>query len=343
MSADAARRARVVSGMRPTGRLHLGHLVGALNNWVRLQEQYDCFCFVADWHALTSDYADTRQLTSFAYENVADWIGAGLDPEKSTFFVQSLVPEHAELYLLLSMVVPVPWLERVPTYKEQQETLKDKDLSSIGFLGYPLLQTADVTMYDAQFVPVGDDQVAHLELAREVVRRFNSCFGSATEGGDVLVEPQPLVTSFSRLPGLDGGKKMSKSLGNTIDLADTAEDVKKKVMRMYTDPKRVRADIPGTVEGNPVFTYHDAFNPNAAEVEDLKARYRAGKVGDVEVKTKLANALNAHLDPIRERRAAVLAAPERLREILFEGSKRARAVATNTMARVRDAVRIVYR
>jgi tryptophanyl-tRNA synthetase len=326
--------------MRPTGRLHLGHLVGALGNWVPLQDQYDCFYFIADWHALTSDYGDTSRLTAFTYENVADWIGAGLDPEKSTFFVQSLVPEHAELYVLLSMVVPVPWLERVPTYKEQQEILKDKDLSSIGFLGYPLLQTADVAMYDARFVPVGEDQVAHLELAREVVRRFNNVFGS---GGEVLVEPEPLLTSFRRLPGLDGDKKMSKSLGNTIHLSDTADEVKKKVMRMYTDPKRIRADIPGTVEGNPVFTYHDAFNTNREEVEDLKARYRAGTVGDVEVKTKLANALNARLDPIRERRAGVLANRDRLKEILFSGSTRARAVAAQTMARVRDAMRISYR
>ena len=332
-------KARVVSGMRPTGRLHLGHLVGALGNWVPLQDQYDCFYFVADWHALTSDFADTSQLTSYAYENVADWMAAGLDPEKSTFFVQSLVPEHAELFLLLSMVVPVPWLERVPTYKEQQETLKDKDLSSIGFLGYPLLQTADVAMYDARFVPVGEDQVAHLELAREAVRRFNKVFG---RGGDVLVEPQPMLTTFGRLPGLDGDKKMSKSLGNTIHLSDTPEDVLKKVRQMYTDPKRVRADIPGTVERNPVFIYHDAFNPDTAEVDDLKARYRAGKVGDVEVKTKLAKALNTYLDPIRERRAAVLATPGRLREILFDGSMKARAVAAETMARVRDAVKISY-
>jgi tryptophanyl-tRNA synthetase len=267
---------------------------------------------------------------------VADWIGAGLDPEQSTFFVQSLVPEHAELYVLLSMVVPVPWLERVPTYKEQQESLKDKDLSSIGFLGYPLLQTADVTIYDARFVPVGEDQVAHLEFAREVVRRFNNFFG------DVLVEPQPLLTTFARLPGLDGNKKMSKSLGNTIHLADSADEVKRKVMRMYTDPKRVRADVPGTVEGNPVFVYHDAFNPDKAEVEALKARYRAGKVGDVEVKTKLAAALNAHLDPIRERRSAILARPAHLKEIIVEGSRRARVVAHATMERVRDAVRISY-
>ena len=334
---SSAARPRVVSGMRPTGRLHVGHLVGALSNWVRLQDQYDCFYFVADWHALTSEFANTGPLTSYAYDNVADWIGAGLDPERSTFFIQSLIPQHAELSLLLSMVVPVPWLERVPTYKEQQETLKDKDLSSIGFLGYPLLQTADVTMYDARFVPVGDDQVAHLELSREIVRRFNNFFG------DVLAEPQPLLTSVSRLPGLDGDKKMSKSLGNTIELSDSADDVKKKVMRMYTDPKRVRADIPGTVEGNPVFTYHDAFNTNKEEVEDLKARYRAGKVGDVEVKTKLAAALNAHLEPIRQRRAAVLAKPDRLKEILYEGSKRAGAVAEQTMERVRDAMRISYK
>jgi tryptophanyl-tRNA synthetase len=330
-------RARVVSGMRPTGRLHLGHLVGALGNWVPLQDQYDCFYFVADWHALTSDFADTSQLTSYAYENVADWIAAGLDPEKSTFFVQSLIPEHAELYVLLSMVVPVPWLERVPTYKEQQENLKDKDLSSIGFLGYPLLQTADVAMYDARYVPVGDDQVAHLELAREVVRRFNNFFG------DVLVEPEAMLTSFKRLPGLDGDKKMSKSIGNTIHLSDSADEVKQRVRSMYTDPKRVRADIPGTVEGNPVFIYHDAFNPNTEEVEDLKSRYRAGKVGDVEVKTKLANALNAHLEPIREKRAALLARPEQLKEIMFEGSKRARVEAQKTMARVRDAMKISYR
>jgi tryptophanyl-tRNA synthetase len=327
--------------MRPTGLLHIGHLVGALGNWVPLQEKYDCFYFVADWHALTSEFADTSKLTANAVENVADWIGAGLDPEKSTFFVQSLVPEHAELYLLLQMVVPVPWLERVPTYKEQQENLKDKDLSSIGFLGYPLLQTADVAMYDAKFVPVGEDQVAHLELGREAIRRFNNIFGGGRENA-VLTEPQPMLTTFGRLPGLDGDKKMSKSLGNTILMSDTPEEVQKRVRQMYTDPKRVRADIPGTVEGNPVFIYHDAFNPDTAEVEDLKARYRAGKVGDVEVKTKLAKAINAYLEPIRERRAAALARPGYLRDVMFEGSRRARAVAVETMERVRDAVKLKY-
>ncbi|HWT44475.1 MAG TPA: tryptophan--tRNA ligase [Vicinamibacterales bacterium] len=328
---------RVVSGMRPTGRLHLGHLVGALSNWVALQNQYDCFYFVADWHALTSEYANTDLLVSNAYDMVVDWIAAGLDPEKSTFFVQSLVPEHAELFLLLSMVVPVPWLERVPTYKEQQENLKEKDLSTYGFLGYPLLQTADVAMYDARFVPVGDDQVAHLELAREAVRRFNNFFAP-----DTLVEPQPLLTKMSRLPGLDGDRKMSKSLGNTILLSDDADTVTKRVRSMYTDPKRVRADIPGTVEGNPVFIYHDVFNPDDAEVEDLKTRYREGRVGDVEVKTKLAKALNAHLEPIRARRADVLARPDYVKDVLHEGSKKARRIACETIERVRAAVKLRY-
>jgi len=326
---------RVVSGMRPTGKLHLGHLVGALKNWDALQEKYDCFYFVADWHALTSDYADTSAITGYALDNIADWIAAGVDPERSTIFIQSLVPEHAELFLLLSMVVPIPWLERVPTYKEQQEQLTEKDLSTLGFLGYPLLQTADVAMYDGRFVPVGEDQVPHLELSREVVRRFNQFYG------EVLVEPQPLLTPVPRLPGLDN-RKMSKSYGNTIDLSDDSEAVIKKVRQMYTDPKRIRADIPGTVEGNPVFMYHDAFNPDTAEVEDLKTRYREGKVGDVEVKTKLAKAMNTMLDPMRERRREVAARPERIREIAIEGSRKARTVAQATMERVRDAVKLRY-
>ena len=321
--------------MRPTGKLHLGHLVGALNNWADLQDQYDCFYFVADWHALTSGYADTSDMVTNAYDMVADWIAGGLDPERSTFFVQSLVPEHAELFLLLSMVIPIPWLERVPTYKEQQEQLAEKDLSTLGFLGYPLLQTADIVIYNAHYVPVGDDQVAHLELSREIVRRFHNFYG------ELFVEPKPLLTKFPRLPGLDN-RKMSKSYGNAIDLADDEETVRKKVMQMYTDPKRVRADIPGTVEGNPVFTYHDAFNPNVAEVEDLKSRYREGKVGDVEVKKKLSAALNTYMAPIRERRAEVLAKPDRIREILYEGSRKARGVAQETMERVRSAVKLKY-
>ncbi len=328
-------RPRVVSGMRPTGPLHLGHLAGALGKWAELQADYDCMYFVADWHALTSEFADTSELTRYAYDNVADWIAAGIDPDRSTLFVQSLVPEHAELFLLLQMVVPIPWLERVPTYKEQIEQLSEKDLSSIGFLGYPLLQGADVIIYRAQYVPVGDDQVPHLELAREVVRRFHQFFG------EVFPEPQPLLTHFPRLPGVDN-RKMSKSYGNAIDLSDDAAAVRKKVMRMYTDPKRVRADIPGTVEGNPVFMYHDAFNPDTAQVEDFKKRYREGRVGDVEVKRALVEAINAHLEPMRERRKEILAKPGRIREILHDGSAKARAVAQATMRDVREAIRLTY-
>ena len=326
---------RVVSGMRPTGKLHLGHLVGALSKWTELQSDYDCLYFVADWHALTSDYSDTGQVTKNAYDNVADWIAAGIDPDRCTLFVQSLVPEHAELYLLLQMVVPIPWLERVPTYKEQIDQLAERDLSSIGFLGYPLLQGADVAVYRAQYVPVGDDQVPHLELTREVVRRFHQFFG------EVFVEPQPLLTKVPRLPGLDN-RKMSKSYGNTIDLSDDESTVRKKVMQMYTDPKRVRADIPGTVEGNPLFIYHDAFNGDLSQVEDFKARYRTGKIGDVEVKKSLADAINMHLEPMRERRREILSQPGRIREILFDGSAKARRLAQETMAEVREAIRLTY-
>ena len=327
---------RVLSGMRPTGKLHLGHLVGALNNWVAMQDKYDSYHCIVDWHALTTNYADTKDIVETTFDNVADWIGAGLDPEKSTFFIQSLVPEHAELYLLFQMVTPIPWLERVPTYKEQVEQLSDRDLSSIGFLGYPLLQAADITVYDAHAVPVGDDQVPHVELTREVVRRFNNFYPGAK-----LIEPQAILTKTSRLPGLDN-RKMSKSYNNTIDLSDDAKTVQNKVRQMYTDPKRVRADIPGTVEGNPVFDYHDAFNANKEEVEDLKTRYRAGKVGDVEVKTKLAAAINNVLDPIRERRSQALAKPGYIRDVLIEGSKKAQGVAHQTMERVREAVKLKY-
>ncbi len=329
------KKPRAVSGMRPTGKLHLGHLVGALRNWVPLQDTHDCLYFVADWHALTSDYSNTAPLTGYALDNLADWISVGLDPERSTIFIQSLVPEHAELFLLLSMVVPIPWLERVPTYKEQQEQMSDKDLSTLGFLGYPLLQTADVALYDARFVPVGEDQVSHLELSREAIRRFNQFYG------ETLVEPQPLLTPVPRLPGLDN-RKMSKSYKNTIELGDDLKTVQKKVQMMYTDPKRTRVDIPGTVEGNPVFIYHDAFNTDTAEVDDLKARYRNGTVGDVEVKNKLASAINLMLEPIREKRRKLIEQPRQLTEIAVEGSRKARRVAKETIERVRDAVRLRY-
>jgi tryptophanyl-tRNA synthetase len=329
-------RPRILSGMRPTGALHLGHLTGALDNWTRLQDSHECYWSIVDWHALTTDYADPSAIRDNILEVAVDWLAAGLDPLRSTLFIQSDVKEHAELHLLLSMVVPVPWLERVPTYKEQQQNIQDKDLSTYGFLGYPLLQTADIIMYNAHFVPVGEDQVPHLELSREIVRRFHTFYG------EVFVEPQPLLTRFPRLPGLDN-RKMSKSYGNAIDLADDAATVRTKVMSMYTDPARIRADIPGNVEGNPVFTYHDAFNPDAAEVDELKARYRAGKVGDVEVKRRLIAALELTLDPMRRRRADVLARPDTLRDIIADGSRKARRVAQETMARVREAMKLSYR
>ena len=276
-------------------------------------------------------------MTQYAYDNAIDWIAAGLDPERSTFFVQSMVPEHAELYLLLAMTTPVSWLERVPTYKEQQDALSDKDLSSIGFLSYPLLQTADVAMYDANFVPVGDDQVAHLELAREVVRRFNRFYGS------VLVEPQPLLTKMSRLPGLDGGKKMSKSLGNTILLSEEADSVKKKVRSMYTDPKRIRPDVPGHGRGESGIPVSRCVQSGYRRGRRPQVAVSRRKVGDVEVKDKLAKALNAALEPMRERRRELASRPERIREILVEGSARARRTAVETMERVRDAMQISYK
>jgi tryptophanyl-tRNA synthetase len=329
-----APRERVFSGMRPTGQLHVGHLVGALGNWVRLQDDYDCIYCVVDLHALTTAFEDVGDIRSNTREMVADWIAVGVDPERSIVFRQSDVHEHAELFALLGMVTPRSWLERVPTYKGQIAELGE-GIDTSGFLGYPLLQTADIALYDGRFVPVGEDQVAHLELSREAIRRFHQFYG------EVLVEPQPLLTPIPRLPGLDN-RKMSKSYGNTIDLTDEGDAVAKKVRQMYTDPKRIRADVPGTVEGNPVFMYHDAFNINVAEVDDLKARYRAGKVGDVEVKTKLAAALNASLEPLRARRRDVLARPGHIRDILVEGSRTARVIAQATMERVRDAMKLRY-
>ena len=321
--------------MRPTGSLHLGNYHGALKNWTELQYQYDCYYFIADYHALTTGYEDTRQLETHVWQMVIDWLAAGLNPAVCTMFIQSRVPEHAELHLLLSMIAPTPWLERVPTYKEQQEQVTDRDLATYGFLGYPLLQTADVVIYNAHAVPVGDDQVPHLELSREIVRRFNGLYG------EVFVEPKPMLTRFARLPGVDN-RKMSKSYRNAINLSDTPDEVKKKVMSMYTDPKRVRADTPGTVEGNPVFVYHDAFNPDTAEVDDLKARYRAGTVGDVEVKRKLITAVNAVLEPLRARRAELAGTPGRVREILDAGSRKARTIAIETMGQVREAMHLTY-
>ncbi len=322
------RKKIILSGMRPTGRLHLGHLVGALNNWVKLQDEYDCFFMVADWHALMSEYEKPSDIKENGFEVVKDWISCGIDPERSVIFVQSMVPEHLELAMVFGLLTPLGWLERCPTYKEQLRELKGRMLATYGFLGYPVLQAADIAVYNADLVPVGEDQVHHLELAREIIRRFHGLYGE-----EVFTEPEAMLTKVPRLVGLDN-RKMSKSYGNSILLSEPAEDIRKKVFSMYTDPKRVRADVPGTVEGNPVFVYHDLFNRDKEEVEDLKSRYRTGRVGDVEVKEKLSAALNDYLGPIREKRAALT--DDRVHDVIVDGSARARAVARMTMAKVKE-------
>ena len=326
---------RILTGVRPTGALHLGHYVGALENWVRLQEEYDCFFLIADYQALGDHLDDTEGIRRSVMEVGLDWLSVGLDPEKSTYVIQSYVPEHAELAMLFSMVTPLGWLERNPTLKAERSRLEAEGLS-VGFYTYPVSQAADIALPKADLVPVGEDQVPHIEMTREVVRRFNRMFG------EMFPEPESMVGRVARLPGTDGQAKMSKSLGNVIYLSDDEQAVQQKVRGMYTDPKRVRADIPAEPEGNPVFAYHDAFNEDKAEVDDLKERYRKGKVGDVEVKQKLALALNRFLAPIREKRAYYEERPALVREALLEGTRRTKRVAEDTMREVRERMGILY-
>ena len=326
---------RILTGIRPTGALHLGHHVGALENWVRLQEEYECFFLIADYQALGDHLDDIQGIRSSVLEVGLDWLSVGLDPEKATFVVQSYVPEHAELAMLLAMLTPLGMLERNPTLKAERASLPTESLS-VGFYTYPVSQVADILLPKAHLVPVGEDQLPHIEMTREIARRFNNRYG------EVFPEPQGLVGRVARLTGTDGQAKMSKSLGNVIYLSDDEEMVNQKVRGMYTDPTRIHATDPGHVEGNPVFDYHDAFNQDKAEVEELKERYRAGTVGDVEVKKRLATALNAFLAPIRERRAPYEQRPELVREALIEGSRQARKVAQATMAEVRDKMGILY-
>jgi tryptophanyl-tRNA synthetase len=325
-------RMRVLSGFRPTGPMHIGHLVGALENWVRLQETHDCFFAICDYHALTSEYADPGRLPENTLEMAIDWMAAGLDPERATLFVQSHVPEHAELHLLLSMIVPLSWLERVPTYKEQQEQIVNRDLANYGFLGYPVLQTADILLYRAQCVPVGEDQLAHLELCREIARRFNGLYGA------VFPEPQALTTRTPRLPGTDG-RKMSKSYGNAINLSDAAEAIRKKVLTMVTDPARKRRNDPGNPEVCPVFDFHRAFSSEATRGHvDVECR-RAG-IGCIDCKNMLLEHLEPALRPFQDRRRELLEQKARVREILSEGARRARREAEATMQRVREAMHL---
>jgi tryptophanyl-tRNA synthetase len=313
--------------------MHLGHYVGSLQNRVRLQQEYDCFFIIADLHTLTTkpEKDAIAKIEHNVREMVLDYLAVGIDPEQSVIFLQSAVPETYELNLLFEMLVTVPRLERLPSLKDMA---RDAHLEAFpfGLLGYPVLQAADILLPRAHLVPVGKDNESHVEITREIARRFNSLYG------EVFPVPEALIGDVPTLVGTDGQGKMSKSAGNSIFLSDDSETVTAKVKLMYTDPNRVRADIPGKVEGNPVFIYHDIFNPDGAEVEDLKRRYRQGKVGDVEVKQKLAAALNAFLDPIRQRRAAYAATPGRVDEILVEGSQRMRSEAAETMTRVRQAM-----
>ncbi|HEV2468345.1 MAG TPA: tryptophan--tRNA ligase [Candidatus Sulfotelmatobacter sp.] len=333
MTASSKTRKRVLSGMRPTGKLHLGNYVGALQNWVRMQDEYECFFFIADWHALTTDYADTSRVKENSLEVAFDWLAAGLDPEKSVLFVQSHIPAHAELHLLFSMITPLGWLERVPTYKEQRENIQDKDLSTYGFLGYPLLQSADILMYRADFVPVGEDQVAHVELTREVARRFNSFYGSPKS---VFPEPQSLLTPAAKLPGTDG-RKMSKSYGNTISLSDPEAVVRQKLKTMVTDPARVRRSDPGNPDVCPVGDLHKIFSSKETMAK-VNEGCRSAGIGCIECKNWAADALVQLLNPMQERRKKFEENPKLAWDILEDGTQRARKAAGETMDGVREAM-----
>src|SRR5579859_5782747 len=333
MTASPKTRKRVLSGMRPTGKLHLGNYVGALQNWVGMQDQYECYFCVVDWHALTTDYADTSRVKENSLEVAFDWLAAGLDPEKSVLFLQSHVPAHAELHLLLSMVTPLGWLERVPTYKEQRENIKDKDLGTYGFLGYPVLQSADILVYKADCVPVGEDQVAHVELTREIARRFNGFYGGTNA---VFPEPQTLVTLAAKLPGTDG-RKMSKSYGNTIMLADPEPVVRQKLKTMVTDPARVRRSDPGNPDVCPVGDLHKIFSSKETMAKVYEGCRSAG-IGCIECKSWAADALVQLLNPMQERRKKFEENPRLAWDILEAGSERARRVTGETMKEVRAAM-----
>jgi tryptophanyl-tRNA synthetase len=320
--------------MRPTGKLHLGNYMGALANWVKLQDQYECYFFIADWHALTSDYADPSQIAPNTHDVLLDYLAAGLDPARSVIFLQSKVLQHAELNLLLGMITPVGWLERVPTYKEQQKNLSNKDLSNFGFLGYPVLMASDILMYQPQFVPVGNDQTAHVELTREVARRFNQFY--KLDGREVLPEPQVLLTPSPQLPGTDG-RKMSKSYGNTILMTDAEPVVRQKLKTMVTDPARMRRTDPGDPDKCPVGDLHKVFS-TPETLGNVYEGCRSAGIGCIQCKGWATDALMRVLEPIQERRASFSEA--QVNEILEDGSSRARARAEQTMQEVRAAMQI---
>jgi len=321
----------IVSGMRPTGALHLGNYFGALYNWIKLQNDYKCLFFVADWHALTTGYEDTSDINNNITSLVTDWLSAGLDPDKCSIFLQSSVKEHAELHLLLSMITPLSWLFRCPTYKDQLAQIKDKNITNYGFLGYPCLMSSDILLYKAKFVPVGEDQLPHLELTREIARRFNYLYG------EVFPEPAPKLTEAKVLPGTDG-RKMSKSYGNTISLSDSPETVKNKVSTMITDPARIRKNDPGHPEVCTVYAFHKVFNPN--DISEIEEQCCGGKIGCVQCKKKLANSMVESLAPIYEKRQEILSKPDYVNDIVQKGNKEARSIAEKTIEEVRSVMKI---
>ncbi len=319
---------RVLSGMQPSGKLHLGNLVGALRNWIDLQDKYECFYFVADWHALTTNYQNPSVIREFTEDIVVNWLSAGLDPHRCTIFIQSKILEHAELHILLSMITPVGWLERVPTYKEKQQEIKDRDLSTYGFLGYPVLQSADILIYRAEYVPVGIDQVPHLEITREIARRFNNLYGN------VFPEPEALLTEFPKVPGTDG-RKMSKSYNNAIYLSDPPDVVRKKVLTMMTDPARKRRHDSGNPELSPVYQLHKIFSPKEDQEKVVEGCRTAG-IGCVECKEILLKNLFLVLEPIWQKRKEYIDKPDIVKDIVNEGSRKASMVAQETMSIVRE-------
>ncbi len=325
-------RKRVLSGMRPTGRMQLGNLLGAVENWKILQEEYESFFFIADWHALTTNYEDTSELRAAKRNMLVDLLAAGLNPDKCTIFVQSNIPEHAELFLYLSMITPVPWLERNPAYKELMENITDKDLTNFGFLGYPVLMAADILIYKAERVPVGVDQLPHLELSREIARRFNNFYK------EVFPEPQALMTETPKLPGIDG-RKMSKSYGNAIYISDSPDEMRSKIKVMVTDPARIRRNDPGNPEVCTAFVFHSIYTPKE-DIPEIERECREAAVGCVDCKKKLTNYMLAQLEPIYENRTKLIARPDYLDDVIRQGDEKARAVAKQTMAEVRDAIGI---
>ena len=320
----------VLSGMRPTGKLHLGHLVGALSNWLKLQKEYQCFFMVADWHALMSEYKNPSGINSFAIDNIIDWLSCGIDPKASVIFIQSQVKQHLELFMALSCLVPLGWLERCPTYKEQIRELKTKDISNYAFLGYPVLQSADILLYKANFVPVGEDQLPHLEICREIVRRFKSLYKK-----DVFIEPEALLTKVPRLLGIDG-RKMSKSYDNAINLSDSKEVIKKKVLSMFTDPKRIRRSDPGHPKQCNVYSYYEVFKPEMAK--EVYHWCIKAELGCTDCKERLAKVLIEYLEPIQEKRQYYLSNNNLIMDILREGQQEACSFASKTMQEVKEAL-----